>query len=72
MGLFKKKKLIYFERGSVCKQRRSGERENENPSMLHAISTEPDVGLDLTNLAIMTCQILNQLSHPGSPQRVYS
>ena len=41
------------------------------PSGLHAVNTEPDTGLDPTNLEIMTqgeikSQTLNQLSHPGT------
>ena len=35
-------------------------------SRLHAVSTEPDPGLELTNPEIKT-QTLNSLSHPGTP-----
>ena len=40
--------FIYFER------ERERERESENPSRLHPVSAEPDVGLELTNHEIMT------------------
>ena len=58
-------KLFIFEGGAE----RKGERI---PSGLHPVSAEPDVGLDLTNRAIMTraeikSRMLNQLSHPGAP-----
>ena len=45
------------------------ERETEDPSRLSAVSTEPDVGLELTNCDIMTCAEvgLSLLSHPGAP-----
>ena len=47
-------------------------KEERIPSRLHAVSTEPDVGLELTNHEIMTWAeikslTLNQLSHPGAP-----
>ena len=35
----------------MCKWRRGRERRRERiPSRLHAVSTEPNAGLDLTNL----------------------
>ena len=45
---------------------REGERE------YHAVGTEPDAGLDLTNREIVTraeikSGTLNRLSHPGAP-----
>ena len=45
-------------------------------SRLHAASTEPDVGLELTNFEIVTraeikSPMLNQLSHPGPPAGIY-
>ena len=49
------------------------ERERKRiSSRPHAVSTEPNVGLDLMDREIMTwaeikCQMLNQLSHPGAP-----
>ena len=56
---------------------RGKERERERgreriPSRFHTISTEPYVGLDLTNCenttwAEIKSQTLNQLSHPGAP-----
>ena len=44
-------------------------------SSLHAVSTEPDVGLELTNREIMTPaeikrQTLNRLHHPGAPSKI--
>ena len=52
----------------------AAERGRERiPNRLHAVSTEPDVVLDSTNCErIMTrasikSQMLNGLSHPGSP-----
>ena len=45
-------------------------RETEfQEGYVHAVSTEPDAGLDLTNLETMTwpkikSQMLNELSHP--------
>ena len=53
-------KFIYFERErerGVLKQWRGRERESEMeriPSRLQAVSTEPDVRLQLTNCEIMT------------------
>ena len=54
---------------------RGKERGREKiPGRLHAVSTEPNVGLDLTNHEIMTraetkSHMLNQLSHLGAPVR---
>ena len=44
------------------------------PSRFHAVSTEPDSGLDLGNHETMIwakikSQMPNQLSHPGTPRR---
>ena len=49
----------------------------ENRKQASAVSTEPDTGLDPTNPEIMTgaetkSQILNQLSHPGTPTATHS
>ena len=45
--------LFLREREST--QVRKGQRERENiPSRLYAVSTEPDLGLELTNHEIMT------------------
>ena len=46
-----------------------GDIESEAGSRLRAVSTEPDMGLKLTNPEIMTSQSrsLNRLRHPGSP-----
>ena len=53
--------FIYFERekerAEVGQRQREREREREReriPSRLHTVSTEHDVGLDLTTLKIMT------------------
>ena len=52
--------FILTERESVhvCTLAQAGERQKvreiENPSRLHAVSAEPDAGLDPTNLEIMT------------------
>ena len=43
--------FIYFEREIVCEQNRERERI---PSRPYTDSTEPDVGLELTNCEIMT------------------
>ena len=55
---------------------REGERERERErerisSSLSTVSAEPNAGLELTNLEIMTLaeiksQMLNPLSHPGT------
>ena len=50
---------------------REGDRESEAGSRLGTDSNEPDSGLELTNLEIMTwaeVRLLNQLSHPRAPQ----
>ena len=53
-----------------------GERQRERiPSRLHAVSTEPEAGIDPTNHEITTrveikSWTLNQLSHPGAPNFV--
>ena len=49
-----------------------GRRRERVPSRLHTVSVEPDMGLKLTNCEITTSakiesQILNRLSHPGTP-----
>ena len=49
--------FIYSERETASTQAREGQRERERervPSRLHVVSTEPDIGLDLTNQEIMT------------------
>ena len=50
------KKVILRERGRKKARVEEGlrQRETENPKRLHAVSTEPDVGLDLTNHEIVT------------------
>ena len=48
---------------------REGDTESEAGSRLRAVTTEPDVGLELTvqDLDLIRSQRLNQLSHPGAP-----
>ena len=49
---------------------REGDTESEVGSRLQAISTEPNVGLELTELwdhDLSQSQTLNWLSHPGAP-----
>ena len=68
--------FIYSERGRESSNRRGAEREREReriPSRLCAASTEPDVGLELTNREPMTqakikSWTLNLLNHPGAPK----
>ena len=60
----------FWERGEW--ERGSKRGRERTPSRLCTDSTEPDAGLDLRNLEIMTwaeikSQMLNQLSHPGAP-----
>ena len=67
---------LFILRGKQHEQRRGRERRERISSRLHAVSTEPDVGLDLRNHEIMTwaeiqSEALNQLSHPGAPRRLY-
>ena len=57
----------------VCVRARAGEGKRERiPSRLHAVSTETDTRLELTNRQIVTrgeikSRTFNQLSHPGAP-----
>ena len=66
--------ICLFLRARESKQGRGRKRGRERiPSRLRSVSTEPDVGLELTNLEIMTraetkSQTLNRLSHPGAPE----
>ena len=50
--------FIYFERekeeDSMCEQGRGREETERIPNRLHAVSAEPDLGLDPTNREIMT------------------
>ena len=62
-------KFIYYTHVSGEGAEREGERI---PSRLHTVSTEPHVGLELTNHDIMTSAetksgMLNQVSYPGVP-----
>ena len=48
-------KFIYFERGRVSTSWIGAEIEGDRiPSRLHAVSTEPDMGLKPTNCEIVT------------------
>ena len=54
-------------------KRGSAERKTENLKQLRVVSTEPNMGLKLTNREIMTqaeikSQTINQLSPPGAPR----
>ena len=46
--------FIYFERERERAREGQRERKKKNPSRLCTISSEPDAGLELTNLKIMT------------------
>ena len=69
--------LVYFEREREREHTSRGgaERETEReriPSRLHAVSTEPDTGLSLTNCEIMPraeirSGVFNCPSHSGAP-----
>ena len=69
--------MSIFQRETECKlgrgREREGDTEIEAGSRLRAVSTEPDVGLELTGLQdhdLSQSQTLNQLSHPGTPKNV--
>ena len=53
---FFKKKVYFFEEREheQEKNRQEGDRESEAGSRLWGVSTEPDMGLELTNREIMT------------------
>ena len=73
------KSLKKKQKNNVCffvclfKVRRGREREKERiPSSVHAVRTEPDMGLRYRNCEVMTwaktkSQRLNWLSHQGTP-----
>ena len=47
--------FVLRERQRACEQGRGREREGKRiPGRLHAVGTEPNAGLDLTNREIMT------------------
>ena len=48
-------------------------REREFPSRFQAISAEPEVGLELilTGVENRVRRLINRLSHPGAPGRVF-
>ena len=58
----------------MCVEGVWGLRERERiPSRLRTVSTEPGMGLELTDHEIMTCTEIkswmpNRLSHPGAPK----
>ena len=70
--------LFIFERERKKANRGGAEREGDRiPSRLHAVSTEPDAGLEFMNHEIMTwaktkSRALNQLSHPGTSLSSFS
>ena len=56
----------------VGEEQREGDTESEADSRLRAVSTEPDVGLELTNPEprdhdLSQSRTLNRLSHPRTP-----
>ena len=68
--------FIYFEKEIKHVQERGRRRGERIPSRLHAVSTEPQAGLDPTKREIMVRvmiknQMLNQLSHPGALWQVH-
>ena len=69
-------KCIYFARQR--EQRRGRDKGRERiPGRLCVVSTEPDVRLEPTNCEIVTWAetkswMLNQLSHPGTPESTNS
>ena len=75
MYLFlRERELVHVQAGEGQGERKRGrERERERIlSRLHAVSTEPEAGLHLTNDVIMTWVkiknwTLNRLSHPDAP-----
>ena len=55
----------------TSREGREKEEERENPKQAHALSTEPYMGVDLTNgetvtRAVIKSQTLNLLSRPGT------
>ena len=66
--------FFYFERERAQAEERQRERGRERiPSRLCTVSTESDVGLELTNCEIMTLAetkslMLNEVSHHGAPR----
>ena len=83
LWVFKKCSFTYFwerQRESMCTYNwgRGRERGRERiPSWLCTVSTEPNMGLQLTNHEIMTwaqikSQMLNWLNHPGTPYHGFS
>ena len=59
------------DRAQVGEGQREKLTESAAGSRLRAVSTEPNVGLELTNCDgdLSRSQMLNQLKHPGSPTR---
>ena len=63
------------ERERKCMWAEEGQRERI-PSRLHAVSAEPQAGLDLTTCEIMPwaeikSRMLNQLSYPGTTVMIF-
>ena len=62
---------LFLRERQMPKSQRERDRDNI-PSSLRTVSTEPDAGLELMNQEIITwaetkSQMLNWLSHPGTP-----
>ena len=70
--------VYFWERQSVSGggAEREGDTESKAGSRLWAVSTEPSVGLELTNHEIMTGGevggTLNRLSHTGAPEFIFN
>ena len=68
--------LLLRDRETECEQGRGREKETEHEagSRLRAVSTEPDVGLELTNHEIMTWAEVRHLTnwaHEGTPRNPF-
>ena len=60
------------QRASGAGAEREGDTESEAGSRLWAVSTDPNMGLKLTECEkhdLSQCQMLNQLSHTGTPTK---
>ena len=62
---------LFWERESEQGRGRERKRDRESQAGSTAVSAEPDVGIELMNLEVMTSaetksQMLNQLSHPDA------
>ena len=63
--------MFIFERETECEQgggaKREGDTESEAGSRLWAVITEPDAGLEPTNLEIMTWAEVGHLTEWATP-----